>query len=110
MTLSRARRELAATSWSGSSTSSGTSAWRDDAEGLGADEQGEGEEVQGQVEQREREGRRARGAQGEQDRRDPAVAEAEVVDGRADERRQQGERRHVDDEVEQHLLRVTPRG
>ena len=76
----------------------------DDAEGLGPDEQGEGEEVQREVEQRERQGGSARGAQGEQDRRDPAVAEAEVVDGRADERGEQGERRHVDDEVQQHLL------
>jgi hypothetical protein len=76
----------------------------DDTERLGPDEQGEGEEVEGQVQQREREGGRTRGAQGEQDRRDPSVAEAEVVDRRPDERGEQRERRHVDDEVEQDLL------
>ena len=75
-----------------------------DARRLGGDEQGEGEEVQGQVEEGEGQRRGADGAQGEQERGDPAVARAEAVDGRTDQRRQEGERRHVDDEVQQHLL------
>ena len=43
-------------------------------------------------------------AQAEQDGGDPAMAQPEVVDGGSDQGRQQGERHHVDDEVQQDLL------
>ena len=55
-TFSRASRELAATSWSGSSTRAGTIAWRTTPDALARHEQGEGEEVQRQLEQGEGEG------------------------------------------------------
>jgi hypothetical protein len=75
-----------------------------DAVGLAADQQREGEEVQGQVEQGEGQRGRTGHADGEQDRGEPAVPQPEAVDHRPDERCQQGERCHVDEEVKQDLL------
>ena len=81
-----------------------------DARRLAGDEQGQGEEVERQVVQRERHADDERGADHEERRGDEAVAAGEAVDGRTDERCEERERDEVDHEVEQHLLARRVRG
>ncbi len=100
----RASRAFVATSSSGSSTRVCTKRLLHDAGRLARDQQQQDDRIEGDLQQGDGEDETEDAAGHEEGGGDEPLRTAEAVDGRADQRRQHGERRHRDQQIEEHLL------